>query len=70
MNNFDNYLFIYKDSVNNWNECTNPTFIAMHRCCRAIKKSECKNIKYLCKKLSSPFYNCVTKHLIKKHNIY
>lgn len=38
-NNFNNYIFIYKDSHNKWNECTNPRFIAEHNCCRAIEKA-------------------------------
>lgn len=70
MNNFENYFFIYRDSRGNWSECKNPEFIAMHTCCRAIKKSECKNIKYICKKLSSPLCNYASRHLIKKYNIY
>ena len=36
MNEFDNYVFIYKDSFGIWSECKNPQFIARHKCCRAI----------------------------------
>lgn len=36
----DDYIFIYKDSLGNYNLCTNPVFIASHKCCRAFKKSE------------------------------
>ena len=35
-NEFDNYVFIYKDSYGRWGDCKNPQFIARHTCCRAI----------------------------------
>lgn len=36
----EEYFYIYKDSTNKWCEATNPTFIARHSKCRAIKKAD------------------------------
>ena len=32
------YYFLYKNSIGQWNHCTNPVFIASHKHCRAIPK--------------------------------
>lgn len=45
MNNFDDYVFIYEDSFGNWNTATNPVFIAEHKHCKAIKKTDKKTLK-------------------------
>lgn len=37
---FDNYVFIYKNSINKWNQAMNPKFIARHTYCRAIPIKE------------------------------
>ena len=50
MSKFDNYHFIYKDINGRWNEATNPSFIAMHKECKAIEKAKIKSIsEYLWK---------------------
>jgi len=43
----EEYLFIYKDAIGNWNGCSNPVFIAEHKCCKAFKKSEVTSMKEL-----------------------
>lgn len=70
MNEFNNYYFIYKNSLRKWGTCTNPVFIAKHTFCRAIKKTDIKNINYLIKKLNSYNENRVTCFLRSKFNLY
>ncbi len=38
-NNWNDYTFIYKDSLGRWNIATNPSFIAVHKCCVAVPKA-------------------------------
>lgn len=46
--NWEDYTFIYKDSLGTWNIATNPVFIAEHGCCMAIKKTDTDTLnKYL-----------------------
>lgn len=40
MDNANEYYFIYKDSMNNWSDASNPSFIAKHGYCRAVPKQE------------------------------
>lgn len=70
MNEFDNYYFIYKNSMGTWDEAKNPVFIASHTHCRAILKSQVKNIRYLISKLNSINTNMVTEYLKEKHCLY
>jgi hypothetical protein len=50
----NDYYFIYKDSLGQWNLVTNPKFIARHTYCRAIKKTSTKrSINYIIHKLNS-----------------
>jgi len=37
--NWNDYTYIYQDSLGHWNIATNPVFIAEHKCCRAVPKS-------------------------------
>ena len=72
MSSFDNYWFIYKNSFNEWDTCTNPKFIARHTCCRAIFKSKArdfKQLRYVCKKLNSRQDTFVQRYLIKELEI-
>lgn len=41
---FKSYYYIYKDSHGKWNQATNPAFIAEHPMCKAIRKSDVKDI--------------------------
>lgn len=70
MNEFDNYYFIFKNSNQTWDLATNPAFIARHPFCRAIRKTDVKNIKYLIKKLNSYNENKITCFLRSKFNLY
>jgi len=36
MNQFERFTFIYKNALGEWGDCTNPKFIAEHKCCYAI----------------------------------
>jgi hypothetical protein len=36
----EEYWFLYKDSTGEWNQCTNPVFIAEHKCCVALNKKD------------------------------
>ncbi len=49
--NWQDYDFIYKDSLGYWSITTNPVFIAEHTCCRAIRKGE-QPIRDLLKELN------------------
>lgn len=40
MNDFNQYVFIYKNSFNYWGIATNPVFIASHSNCIAIKRND------------------------------
>ena len=53
MNNFDEYYFVYKDSLGEWNSATNPVFIAEHKYCRAVKKNEWESVMKLLNTLNS-----------------
>ena len=35
---FSDYIYIYKNSQNRYNDACNPRFIASHKSCRAIPK--------------------------------
>ena len=68
MSKFDNYWFIYKNSFNEWDICTNPKFVARHQYCRAIYKNKVrdfKQLRYVCKKLNSYQDTFVQRYLIK-----
>lgn len=70
MNEFENYYFIYKNSLRKWAICINPVFTASHTFCRAIAKKDIKNINYLIKKLNSNNENKITCFLRSKFNLY
>ncbi len=38
-NNWNDYTFIYRDSLGHWNVAKNPVFIAEHKYCKAIPKA-------------------------------
>ena len=44
--NWEDYVFIYKDSHGKWNKTTNPRFIAEHTYCRAILKEHVGSGEY------------------------
>jgi len=48
----DEYYFIYKNSLGYWSQCTNPVFIAEHKCCKAFKK-ETTNLQELLNSLNN-----------------
>jgi len=68
----DEYYFIFKDSMNRWNTCTNPVFIARHTYCRSIKKTSTKrSIDYIIKKLNSiNTSNEMLNYLYLKFDLY
>ena len=71
MSRFDSFFFIYKDSKNNWDICTNPKFVARNYC-RAIHKGKFRDfeqLKYICKKLSSHNDTFTKRYLIKELEI-
>ena len=71
MSSFDNYWFIYKNSFNEWDTCTNHKFIARNYC-RAIYKGKVrdfKQLRYVCKKLNSYQDTFVKRYLIKELEI-
>ena len=39
MNNWNNYVFVYRDFLGVWHEARNPVFIASHKDCIAIEKT-------------------------------
>ena len=43
---WNKYYFIYKNAEGKWYQATNPNFIAEHKCCEAIEKSEVNNLNY------------------------
>ncbi len=51
--NFQDYHFIYKDSLGRWHETTNPEFIAKHQTCRAMKR-DAQPLKDLLHRLNNP----------------
>lgn len=72
ISNFDSFWFIYKNYSNQWDICTNPKFVARHAYCRAIYKDKVrdfKQLKYICKKLSSHQDTFIQRHLIKELEI-
>lgn len=40
MNNWDKYVFIYRNAIGNWREDKDPVSIAIHLRCRAIKRKK------------------------------
>lgn len=42
----NDYYFLYKDALKNWNACINPVFIAKHHYCRAVSKEEIHKLGY------------------------
>ena len=49
---FDDYYYVYRDSLGFWSRCTNPKFIAEHTMCRAVLKKDCRNLKKYLKELN------------------
>ena len=72
MSRLDSFWFIYKNSFNQWDICTNPKFIARHTHCRAIYKNKIrdfKQLRYVCKKLNSYRDTFVKRYLIRELEI-
>ena len=53
-NNWNNYWFIYKDTLGFYSMSTNPIFIAEHKDCFAIKKKDIANITKYMRDLNNP----------------
>jgi len=43
--NFNDYWYIYQDSLGYWSTAKNPVFIAEHKKCQAILKESCSDIE-------------------------
>jgi hypothetical protein len=54
--NFNDYYYVYLDSLNTWHSATNPEFIAEHKHCKAFKKSEVTSLKNLLSELNRTSY--------------
>ncbi len=73
MNQFAEYIFIYKDSMNSWCAAKNPAFVAMHTKCRAIE-SEVVFAKYkseqdLVNSLNDYYMNEKTEQFIRETDL-
>lgn len=44
--NWEDYVFIYEDSLGMWNVATNPVFIAEQSKCKAVLKTDTDTLKY------------------------
>jgi hypothetical protein len=51
--NWNDYHYIYKDSLGRWNQTRNPVFIASHTNCKAIEKAIAPDIHKYLRKLNT-----------------